>query len=102
MHKRLQQAHEVARRAASDAQNYRNHHNYHAINGIYNQQGLHLDAPNPLGAGGYGVGLGGGLGVGLGGVAPYGGIGALGALGGNIGGLGAIGGQLGGGNLVLI
>ena len=96
MHKRLQQAHEVARRAASDAQVYRNHHNYHAINGIYNQQLPHLDAPNLVG----GVGLGGGLG--LGGVAPYGGIGALGALGGPIGGLGAIGGQLGGGNLVLI
>ena len=96
MHKRLQQAHEVARRAASDAQTYRNHHNYHAINGIYNGQGLHLDTPNL----GYGVGLGGGLGGGLGlggigGVAPLGGIGAL-------GGLGAIGGQLGGGNLVLV
>ena len=96
MHKRLQQAHEVARRAASDAQTYRNHHNYHAINSIYNGQGLHLDAPNLLGAGGYGVGLGGGLGLGgIGGVAPLGGIGAL-------GGLGAIGGQLGGGNLVLV
>ena len=35
----------------------------------------------------------------MGGVAPLGGIGALG---GQIGGLGAIGGQLGGGNLVLI
>ena len=98
MHKRLQQAHEVARRAASDAQTYRNHHNYHAINGIYNQQLPHLDAPNLAG----GVGLGGVQGLGLGGVAPYGGIGALGALGGHIGGLGAVGGQLGGGNLVLI
>ena len=86
MHKRLQQAHEVARRAASDAQTYRNHHNYHAINGIYNGHGHHHDVPNFLGAGGYGVGLGG---LGLGGIAPYGGIGALG---GPIGGLGAIGG----------